>query len=87
VERTQREVPILQAGDVEFLAGHLLASSYHQKPFRKMRSSLTRRADRQIDVLVYELYGLIDEEIKIVEGNQALQAYERGQQCCRQVCH
>ena len=25
--------------------------------------------DRQIDALVYELYGLTDEEIKIVEGN------------------
>lgn len=24
--------------------------------------------DRQIDLLVYELYGLTDEEIKIVEG-------------------
>ena len=24
--------------------------------------------DRQIDALVYELYGLTDEEIKIVEG-------------------
>ncbi len=27
-------------------------------------------ADRQIDYLVYELYGLTEAEIKIVEGNQ-----------------
>jgi hypothetical protein len=27
-------------------------------------------ADRQIDALVYELYGLTEAEIKIVEGNQ-----------------
>ena len=27
--------------------------------------------DRQIDVLVYELYGLTEEEIAIVEGAQA----------------
>ena len=26
--------------------------------------------DRRIDELVYELYGLTDEEIKIVEGDQ-----------------
>ena len=26
--------------------------------------------DRQIDYLVYELYGLTEAEIKIVEGNQ-----------------
>jgi hypothetical protein len=26
-------------------------------------------ADRKIDALVYELYGLTDEEIKIVEGS------------------
>ena len=26
--------------------------------------------DRQIDALVYELYGLSEEEIKIVEGNE-----------------
>ena len=26
--------------------------------------------DRQIDVLVYELYGLTEEEIKIVEGRE-----------------
>lgn len=27
------------------------------------------KTDREIDTLVYELYGLSDEEIKIVEGN------------------
>ena len=34
-------------------------------------SSNTRRdaADRQIDQLVYQLYGLTPEEIKIVEGS------------------
>lgn len=26
--------------------------------------------DQQIDALVYELYGLTDDEIKLVEGNQ-----------------
>ena len=26
--------------------------------------------DRQIDVLVYELYGLTDEEIRVVEGGE-----------------
>jgi hypothetical protein len=26
-------------------------------------------ADQQIDALVYQLYGLTEEEIKIVEGN------------------
>ena len=26
--------------------------------------------DRQIDALVYELYGLTDDEIKLVEGGQ-----------------
>lgn len=29
---------------------------------------LVERFDRNIDALVYELYGLTDEEIKIVEG-------------------
>ena len=34
-------------------------------------SDLTLEAtDRQIDGLVYELYGLTEAEIKIVEGNQ-----------------
>jgi hypothetical protein len=35
------------------------------------KTSITRKieaTDRQIDELVYELYGLTEEEIKIVEG-------------------
>lgn len=36
------------------------------------KNHLTRKCetlDRQIDELVYQLYGLTDEEIKIVEGS------------------
>jgi type II restriction/modification system DNA methylase subunit YeeA len=31
---------------------------------------MTTMTDRQIDALVYQLYGLTEEEIKIVEGGE-----------------
>jgi type II restriction/modification system DNA methylase subunit YeeA len=33
-----------------------------------MLTAKTKETDRQIDALVYELYGLTEEDIKIVEG-------------------
>ena len=33
--------------------------------------------DRQIDALVYELYGLTAEEIKVVEGAQRMETDKR----------
>ena len=48
---------------------------YGRQTWRERSAELTPRAcrtleatDRQIDALVYELYALSDEEIKIVEG-------------------
>ena len=37
---------------------------------RKVSKRQIDATDRQIDKLVYELYGLTDEEIKIVEGGK-----------------
>jgi type II restriction/modification system DNA methylase subunit YeeA len=39
----------------------------HEKTARHRQIEAT---DRQIDALVYELYGLTEEEIKIVEGRE-----------------
>jgi len=41
-----------------------------QSPFDKgeLRDADTSALERQIDEMVYELYGLTDEEIAIVEG-------------------
>lgn len=39
--------------------------------FDRNRDSSLTGTDRQIDELVYELYGLTEEEIRIVEGNGA----------------
>jgi hypothetical protein len=41
------------------------AKTSHDKTFIQRQIDAT---DEQIDQLVYELYGLTDEEIKIVEG-------------------
>lgn len=35
---------------------------------RKTLQNAVTATDRQIDALVYELYGLTDDEIKLVEG-------------------
>jgi len=35
---------------------------------REMYQRQVEATDRQIDALVYELYGLTEEEIKIIEG-------------------
>lgn len=40
----------------------------NQIPFRQYHHLLDRGTDSQIDALAYELYGLTEEEIKIVEG-------------------
>ncbi|MBN1128791.1 MAG: Eco57I restriction-modification methylase domain-containing protein [Chitinispirillaceae bacterium] len=45
---------------------HPLARTPHEKSLLQRRIDST---DRKIDELVYELYGLTEEEIKIVEGN------------------
>ena len=58
----------------EFLVDQMLslnkqlssAKTDHEKTALQRQIDAT---DRQIDQLVYELYGLTDEEIKIVEGN------------------
>jgi len=36
--------------------------------YKKMYQKAITATDRKIDALVYELYGLTDDEIKIVEG-------------------
>lgn len=48
-----------------------VASAKEETPDEKTR--LERQistTDKQIDALVYELYGLTDEEIRIVEGTE-----------------
>jgi hypothetical protein len=43
-------------------------------PFRGFRDlSLFRVEEREIDALVYALYGLTEDEIKIVEGKERLE--------------
>jgi hypothetical protein len=44
------------------------AKSAHDKTLVQRQIDAT---DRQIDALVYELYGLTEEEIRIVEGGNA----------------
>lgn len=46
---------------------HLWAQKYH---YTRLEAEI-QRADAEIDALVYRLYGLTDEEIKIVEGSAA----------------
>jgi len=45
----------------------------NQRPKTPQEQEMVKReiesTDREIDQLVYELYGLSEEEIKIVEGN------------------
>ena len=38
------------------------------------KQAQVKEYDRQIDRMVYELYGLTEEEIRIVEGKEACQA-------------
>ena len=40
-------------------------------PDNATKQAKVREYEKQIDQLVYQLYGLTDEEIKIVEGSQA----------------
>jgi len=48
----------------------LIGALSHSKTFHEKTSLQTQIAgtDRQIDRLMYDLYGLTEEEIKIVEG-------------------
>ena len=55
-----------------------LSGDYKEEQLRKAKTpheqeSLQRQVaatDKQIDALVYELYGLTEEEVRIVEGEQ-----------------
>jgi len=38
--------------------------------FLNLTKKIIARTDKEIDTLVYELYGLTDEEIRIVEGEK-----------------
>ena len=60
-DRAQDQSPDPKGGD-------RVALSSAQRPLHHCRGSdLIDATDRQIDQLVYELYGLTDDEIKIVE--------------------
>ncbi len=47
---------------------HKRPASARASADREMYQRQIEAADREIDALVYELYGLTEEEIKIVEG-------------------
>jgi hypothetical protein len=61
--------------EISALAGRMLAL-HEQLAAAKIEHEKTalqcqiEATDRQIDALVYELYGLTEEEIKIVEGRE-----------------
>lgn len=62
---------MLSPGQIPFLASPFRVSSGNFKLQPPGQSSLKRQidaTDSQIDALVYELYGLTEEEINIVEG-------------------
>jgi hypothetical protein len=49
-----------------------LQKKYHEKRMERDKELYERQikiVDAQIDGLVYDLYGLTEEEVKVVEGN------------------
>lgn len=55
----------------QMLALHKALSAAPGPQERGLLERQIAATDRQIDALVYQLYGLTEEEIRIVEGNQA----------------
>ncbi len=47
----------------------LAAAETHKEECRHDLARQVARLDAQIDALVYELYGLTEEEIRVVEGS------------------
>ena len=75
-------VPIVDFNNQEDKHKHDLIASHVEQCYNSINSEIARTpqskelikrqieaTDKQIDALVYELYGLTDEEIKIVEEN------------------
>ena len=62
--RYQRMVLLVE----DMLALHKQATAVHLAQDKEMIQRQIQTTDEQIDQLVYELYGLTEEEIKIVEG-------------------
>ena len=60
---TYREIPQLE-NMIQHHKRHAAAKTAHQKTIIQRQIDAT---DRQIDQLVYKLYNLTDEEIKIIE--------------------
>ena len=62
----------MQSGE-RHAANHDLNKKLHSANIASEKTMIQRQidaTDRQIDKLVYELYGLTDEEIKIVEATK-----------------
>ena len=55
-------------GDVTFKSFEAALNRLVESEKAVLQNAVTA-ADQQIDALVYELYGLTPEEIKLVEGN------------------
>jgi hypothetical protein len=55
----------------QMLALHQTLGAARSASERELLTRQIAATDRQIDALVYQLYGLTEEEIRIVEGNQA----------------
>jgi hypothetical protein len=51
------------------LQRELAAAETHKEERRHDLAPQVARLDAQIDALVYELYGLTEEEIRVVEGS------------------
>jgi len=64
VARHDRMVKLVE----RMLELHKRLASARTSADREMYQHQIEATDRQIDALVYELYGLTEEEIKIVEG-------------------
>ncbi len=75
-ERTRSSVLNLQSSFLHADRDVFLSGDYKEVPSSKAKTpheqeSLQRQiaaTDRQIDTLVYELYGLTEDEVRIVEG-------------------
>ena len=74
-EKIENQIFILVSVMIDFNQKLPLAKTDHEKTFLQRQIDST---DRRIDELVYELYGLTEEEIKIVEDAQANPPKEGG---------
>lgn len=63
----QSECQFIVQAIVSDLAAQMVYAAKHELPSKQAGTVIA--TDRQIDALVYELYGLTEDEIKLVEGN------------------